>query len=463
MLMAINKNSKISELATVASKNNIYLCPECNSELVLRQGEHNLSHFAHKSDSFCGYGSGESKEHNELKYLFFEYFKKEGIFVELEKKFDFDKYKNFRRADIYFEYNNKKYVIEIQRSRYTCDEYKQRTEDYLNNNIKLIWVCLIEDTSDLQKKNLNYSSKCNGGHLLYFFTKQLNLNYFYKRFNETKIIFSKDYYNCIELIDFIIEPESFYYEEAEINTNLNEINNNLEELRVKLQKKKDDLDSINEKKQTKEQELSTLEQDYIELEQELEQDYIEKEQALSDYIDRKKLELEQDYIEKEQKLSTLEQDYIELEQELDELEQDYIEKEQALSDYISKKKLELEEQELPTIKKKISDLNQVYALKKQAKEQELSNYYDKKKLELEQDLILKTNKLKNAKEKLYAEVKKYNLEVQSYKTFKMIDNYSKIPKDILNDFVDINQDTVVLDYIVNDKNNEKIIQYFEIN
>ena len=64
---------------------------------------------------------------------------------------------------------------------------------------------------------------------------------------------------------------------------------------------------------------------------------------------------------------------------------------------------------------------------------------------------------------MYAEVKKYNLEVQSYKTFKMIDNYSKIPKDILNDFVDINQDTVVLDYIVNDKNNEKIIQYFEIN
>jgi len=44
----------------------------------------------------------------------------------------------------------------------------------------------------------------------------------------------------------------------------------------------------------------------------------------------------------------------------------------------------------------------------------------------------------------------------------MVDNYSKIPKDILNDFVDINQDTVVLDYILNDKNNEKIIQYFEI-
>jgi ssDNA-binding Zn-finger/Zn-ribbon topoisomerase 1 len=68
---AINETTNKMEYADVALKKYKYSCPECSSELILRQGIKNVSHFAHKSLSNCCYydRQGETALHHNAKYL----------------------------------------------------------------------------------------------------------------------------------------------------------------------------------------------------------------------------------------------------------------------------------------------------------------------------------------------------------------------------------------------------------
>lgn len=72
-LGAINKNTRKYVYPKIANKKDEYICPECNKDLILVQGEIRVHHFRHKVDSInhCYHYSKptESQIHKDAKML----------------------------------------------------------------------------------------------------------------------------------------------------------------------------------------------------------------------------------------------------------------------------------------------------------------------------------------------------------------------------------------------------------
>ena len=57
-----------------------------------------------------------------------------------------------RIADIYFEWNEQKYVFEIQKSLMTPELFEQRNKDYRQSGIQVIWIFI----RDIQERSHTY-------------------------------------------------------------------------------------------------------------------------------------------------------------------------------------------------------------------------------------------------------------------------------------------------------------------
>jgi competence CoiA-like predicted nuclease len=118
-----------------------YFCPECGSKLIFKNGAIKIPHFAHSSDTDCMYYhylKGESETHQKYKINLYSWLVKQ---TDIMKKVYLE-YKAIdnRIADIYIETESKKYVIEIQCSPITIEEFINRTQDYNKNNIPVLWL-----------------------------------------------------------------------------------------------------------------------------------------------------------------------------------------------------------------------------------------------------------------------------------------------------------------------------------
>jgi hypothetical protein len=72
ILGAINKITKEYIYPKIANKNDKYICPECNKDLILKQGSIRIHHFAHAKDNQkCNYYDkpSESQIHKDAKML----------------------------------------------------------------------------------------------------------------------------------------------------------------------------------------------------------------------------------------------------------------------------------------------------------------------------------------------------------------------------------------------------------
>ena len=54
-----------------AIKGNCYICPSCKNDVIVKQGDIKVKHFAHKANSNCSYYThpSESQQHQEGKLL----------------------------------------------------------------------------------------------------------------------------------------------------------------------------------------------------------------------------------------------------------------------------------------------------------------------------------------------------------------------------------------------------------
>lgn len=142
---ALDAKTFIYTMPQFASKLNIYICPDCNEELILKQGNILAWHFSHKKYSNCLYYShpSESQQHLAAKHLIKAKLEHGSIIinrecqlchshtdkqilslensdtVELECRFD---YNGLKIADIAICNNDKiKYIIEIVHTHKTLD------------------------------------------------------------------------------------------------------------------------------------------------------------------------------------------------------------------------------------------------------------------------------------------------------------------------------------------------------
>ena len=120
-----------------------YFCPECGSELILRQGTKNIWHFSHKEDNgvcvFRKYDN-ESAHHKRMKMIIKEITEADNdcIVSDLEHKI------GSRIADYYFEKKKfggvKRVAVECVQSHTDIDVFRSKTEYYAAQGVYVMWV-----------------------------------------------------------------------------------------------------------------------------------------------------------------------------------------------------------------------------------------------------------------------------------------------------------------------------------
>jgi hypothetical protein len=205
------------------SNKGILKCPVCGETYEYCHGEFNKPYFRHKDKVKCEdyYSESETEEHEIGKELIYKtLLNMEGIAdLDLESWIPETK----QRPDIYFKYNNEKYVIEYQCTP-IATEYIERHRLYQASGIKDIWILGTE------KYDLNYyirGNKTNEFHRVKLktiereivFGEGYNLCYF--------DYITKSYYVCRNGVDifglnglkttFNIKLSKYYYKYFKLN------------------------------------------------------------------------------------------------------------------------------------------------------------------------------------------------------------------------------------------------------
>ncbi|WP_332373838.1 competence protein CoiA [Lactococcus cremoris] len=161
MLTAIDENNKIINLLELERKEltGKFYCPSCHAELLIKNGQIKVLHFAHKSLKSCNlWLENESEQHLGLKKILYQWFKRTDK-VEIERYLP----ELNQRPDLLV---NDKIAIEIQCSHLSIKRLKERTENYKAHGFKVLWLMgkdlwLAEQVTKLQK-NLVYFSENRG-------------------------------------------------------------------------------------------------------------------------------------------------------------------------------------------------------------------------------------------------------------------------------------------------------------
>lgn len=166
MLTALNIKSGEKAIASKSIKSDgIFVCPFCQSEVILKQGSIKIAHFAHKPPSSCEYGSGESELHRRCK---------EEIYTSLQfipwLNCELEKPIGVVRPDIYMESKSgRKIAIEVQLSSLSLDRISFRTEQYNRLGVYVLWLPVLNE-SKLANRPYRYSPSAweKWLHTLYF-------------------------------------------------------------------------------------------------------------------------------------------------------------------------------------------------------------------------------------------------------------------------------------------------------
>lgn len=181
MFFAINtKDNKLVRATAFTSKENKYICPLCNTEVIVKQGEKNTPHFSHLNIIECEY----SRYYKE---------KKQSI---IHKKMIENMYNFFKS------YN---YVIDIKREQFIIKDSICDMLIRLKNDIEFVVICQHKEIDEKKYKNITYEYNKKGYAVLWVFSNRIKNNllascyitnkneiYTIKKSNQKEIISSKD-------------------------------------------------------------------------------------------------------------------------------------------------------------------------------------------------------------------------------------------------------------------------------
>lgn len=118
-----------------------YLCPLCKGEVVLKKGSLKVDHFAHKSNSDCPHGKGESEEHLSAKISIFNSLSNSYSAKNLE----LEKVLNGVIADVFVRLNGRDLAIEVQRSNLDLEYLMHRVNTYNSLGVSQFWALLSDE------------------------------------------------------------------------------------------------------------------------------------------------------------------------------------------------------------------------------------------------------------------------------------------------------------------------------
>lgn len=118
-------------------KENQFFCPACREEVILKLGEKQTWHFAHKRKLKCHDElEGETAYHINGKKLLYDWLVKQHLNVMLEPYLQEIK----QRPDLLVTINKKRFAIEYQCSKINPQLFEKRTIIYQKNNFTPIWI-----------------------------------------------------------------------------------------------------------------------------------------------------------------------------------------------------------------------------------------------------------------------------------------------------------------------------------
>lgn len=167
MLTAFNRNKETVISYEASKEEKPFFCLDCHSNVILKSGKKRISHFSHLPGYYCAINSGETIRHLTIKKEIYEGLKSKGFDVHLEYKI------GNRRSDVYLTKDNKKYVIEIQKSNISIEEIQRRIIDYCNYDCRIVWIMApvvsnINEGDEVKLKAWElYLMKLYGNHLFY--------------------------------------------------------------------------------------------------------------------------------------------------------------------------------------------------------------------------------------------------------------------------------------------------------
>lgn len=111
-------------------------CPLCEYAVTLKKGPRREHHFAHKSQSECLFGKGETEIHYRIKREIYLTLKDHPACSKCEP----ERILEGVRPDISLYVGKTPVAIEIQKTRINIDDIIQRTIRYTNLKIHLLWI-----------------------------------------------------------------------------------------------------------------------------------------------------------------------------------------------------------------------------------------------------------------------------------------------------------------------------------
>lgn len=182
MFSALDDNNHLVDINT-AIKNSLakYFCPSCHEELIIRNGNVRIPHFAHKNKCNCDNYDNDMSEWHRNWQMKFPLRNRE---VVLKLDFDNDDYSLFaenckkiiRRTDVLC-YG---YAIEFQNSPISSEEFDERTLFYKHLGKKVIWIFNMIDTYESGKIKFCdewHNKKDNGGKYSWNYASKTFINY----------------------------------------------------------------------------------------------------------------------------------------------------------------------------------------------------------------------------------------------------------------------------------------------
>jgi len=136
----------------------LFFCPQCNGQVIIKAGPKTIPHFAHKNVTHCIHQKGEGEYHEQGKLLLYNWLKRQKYAVHLEKYLPEIK----QIPDLLLEINDNRIALEFQYSKITTSEIIKRNVGYKKANIRPVWIL----GEKLLKRYSNRTFKMN------FFTSQ---------------------------------------------------------------------------------------------------------------------------------------------------------------------------------------------------------------------------------------------------------------------------------------------------
>ncbi|MBB1096316.1 competence protein CoiA [Limosilactobacillus agrestis] len=189
MLIAVHNDQLV--LAENAKSELEYYCPGCRKGVILRQGTHKITHYAHKKRNECGFSEGETLEHLKGKKQIYQWAQKHHWNPQLEVYFP----TIAQRPDILLKINGQTVAIEFQCSPLSLERLLARNEGYRQLKIPVWWILGSPYLHNLRnKKIVQFTQIVKKQFVLLFWDvkkAQLVINQKYRRCSYSRLKYDK--------------------------------------------------------------------------------------------------------------------------------------------------------------------------------------------------------------------------------------------------------------------------------